>query len=66
VTVQRSAVQGSKELFGELVRELHVNRQLLLFGSWWMRQGDSFGTQRKGTSAVGSRYHATTGEDTAD
>jgi hypothetical protein len=34
-------------------------------GSLWLRHRDSSATQRKGTSAVGSRYQRT-GDDTAD
>jgi hypothetical protein len=61
-----SVVEWS-ELVGELVRGLlrfsPCELLLLEAGSWGRGQ---FGNTGRGTSAVGSRYQTTTGEDTAD
>jgi hypothetical protein len=62
-----SPVQGSQVWVGVLVRELQFSRyeQLLLqSGSWGT--GIVLEPRVKGTSTVGNRYQATTGEGTAD
>jgi hypothetical protein len=59
-------VQGSEELVGELVRELQFSRcELLLLEAGSRGTGIVQEPRVRGTSAFGSRYQATTGEETA-
>jgi hypothetical protein len=60
-------VQGSEELVGELIRELQLSLcELLLLEAVSRGTGIVREPRERGTSAVGSLYQATTGEDTEE
>jgi hypothetical protein len=62
-----SAVQDSEELFDNLVRELQFSRcELFLLEAGRRSTGIIREPRVRGTSAVGSRYQVTIGEERAD